>query len=459
VSDLSTSISVAIVGSGPSGFYAAEALLKAPSVSVSMIDRLPTPFGLVRGGVAPDHPKIKTVTVVYDKIARSPNFVFFGHVDVGKDISISELLQTHHAVVVACGAESDHRLDVPGEDIAGSYAASAFVGWYNGHPSCRLLNFDLSGTSAVIVGQGNVAADVARILLTSPDILAKTDIASHALCALRGSSIKEVHLIGRRGPAQASFTPTELTELGKIEGCAVEVRDDLKLNPASAEELLGRRGESAARNVSLFRKYKTEFDESAPKRLVVHFNRSPVALTGENRLQAVMLEKTRLEGLAFSQKAVGTGHSIDLKCDVLFRSIGAKGVAIPGLPFDQKKGVIPNLGGRVRLNDRHAERLYVVGWIKRGAKGIIGTNRADSIETVSAMLQDRTALEQLGERPGANGTLRLLNARGTHFTTYSDWDEIDRYEIERGQSACKPREKLTVVSAMLDLLQIRRMGF
>src|SRR5258708_1464523 len=329
-------LQVAIVGSGPSGFYAAEALFRSPlTVRVDMIERLPVPFGLVRYGVAPDHPKLKQPTLVFDKIAQSPGFTFLGNVTVGRDVSLEELRTTHHAILFACGAESDGRRGLSNEDLAGSHTATEFVGWYNSHPDYRDRSFDLSQEVVVVIGQGNVAIDVARILAKPIDELRGTDMAEHALDALAGSRVRDIHIIGRRGPAQASFTFKELRELGDLGGCATLVSEsDLQLNSASLAELEDKNNFNAAKNVEILQSWTTHRATAVGKRIWFHFMQSPVGIAGTGRLERITLERNRLTGPALGQLAQGTGEMVDLNCGLLFRSIGYRGKPLPGVPFE-----------------------------------------------------------------------------------------------------------------------------
>ncbi|MGH8583426.1 MAG: NAD(P)-binding protein [Gammaproteobacteria bacterium] len=441
---------VAVIGSGPSGFYAAEALLKsARGVRVDMLERLPSPYGLVRSGVAPDHPKLKQAILVYDKIARAPEFTYIGNVAVGKDISVGELCEHYHALLFTCGAESDRRLGVPGEDLQGSYTATEFVGWYNGHPDYRDRAFDLSHEVAVIIGQGNVAADVARILAKGVDELKHTDIAQHALDELAQSRVREIHVIGRRGPAQAKFTNRELREFGELKDCdaSIDARE-LVLNPESQQELEDKNNVVGAKNLEIFKSF-TAPPGGKRRCCVLRFLQSPVRLLGEGRLERLVLERNRLQGAAFGQSARGTGETSEQACGILFRSIGYRGVAMPGVPFDEKNGVMPNLAGRVIDPEATpVPGLYCAGWIKRGPTGIIGTNRADSVATVESLLADLPRLDR-PDRRGADAVLPLLAGRGVQVVDFTGWLRIDATEVERGKPKGKPREKITRVAEML----------
>lgn len=456
MSNLGTSqnpVRAAIVGSGPSGFYAAEALLAAErTVLVDMFERLPSPFGLVRSGVAPDHPKLKEPIRIYQQIAESAQIRFLGNVTVGRDITVEELRARYHAVIFACGAETDRKLGIPGEHLAGSHAATEFVGWYNGHPSHRDRVFDLSHETVAVIGQGNVAVDVCRILCKTADELRRTDIASHAFEVLARSRIRDVYMIGRRGPAQAKFTHQELRELGNLADCdpIVDPRD-LELNAASREELADRRKRANAKSYEVLQGFAARPAPTRHRRCHIQFLRSPQELKGENRLERVVLARNRLEGEASRQVARETGEVEALACGLLFRSVGYRGVAIAGVPFDEDRGVIPNRDGRILNGQNVVPGLYVTGWIKRGPTGIIGTNREDSVTTVDAFLADLPKLDA-SAKPGADGLTGLLEGRGIRVVSYADWRKIDAAEVRRGETAGKPREKFTRVEEMLGVL-------
>jgi ferredoxin--NADP+ reductase len=444
----------AIVGSGPSGFYAMEALIRSESaVRVDMFERLPSPFGLVRSGVAPDHPKLKKAIRVYQKFAQSPQFRFLGNVTVGRDVSVEELKNCYHAVVFTCGAETDRKLGIPGEDLPGSHTATEFVGWYNGHPDYRDLEFDLSHDTAVVIGQGNVAADVCRILAKTVDELKHSDIAKHALEVLAESKICNVHMVGRRGPAQAKFTHQELREFGELADCEPVVDPkDLQLNEASSEELADRNNRANLKSFEVLQTFAARPPPTRHRRCRFHFLKSPLELNGEHGLERVVLARNRLEGKPSQQVARATDESEELACGLLFRSIGYRGVAIPGVPFDEARGVFPNREGRIVDGEAAVPGLYAAGWIKRGPTGIIGTNRADSVATVNSLLED---LANFGTtaKPGADGLEGLFNNRGVRVVSYADWQKIDAAEIQRGEPAGKPREKFTRVEDMLSALE------
>jgi ferredoxin/flavodoxin---NADP+ reductase len=440
---------VAIVGSGPSGFYAAEALLRRAHVHVDMFDRLPTPFGLVRGGVAPDHPKIKQVCLVYDKIAKSSNFRFFGNVAIGPQITVQQLQHAYHAVIIACGASADRRLGIPGEDLAGSHTATEFVGWYNGHPDYQDRKFDLSHETAVVIGQGNVAADVVRILATPASVLRVTDITDAALEALADSRIRHIHIIGRRGPAQAKFTPVELKELGRIPDCGAHCSAaDLTLNSASAEEMSDPRSDDVKKNVAIFQEFASHKTQSSGRKLYFRFLETPLRINGGSGVTSVTLAKNSLVGRRFAQTAVVGSTSVELECGLLFRSIGYRGVPLPGVNFDSNSGIIPNMKGRCVEGNRPIRGLYVTGWIKRGANGLIGTNRADSVETIDQVFADLPILDPMPKR-GADA-LDALKTDGSRIVSYSSWQRIDFQERCRGEAKGKPREKFTAIDDMLN---------
>ena len=446
---------VAIVGSGPSGFYAAEALTKSGTiVQLDMLERLPNPYGLVRSGVAPDHPKLKQAIQVFDKIAQSPGFNFIGNVTVGKDITVAELCRTHHAIIFSCGAESDRRLGIPGEDLPGSYTATEFVGWYNGHVDYRDRVFDLSHETAVIIGQGNVAADVSRILAKDVDELKETDIAAYALDTLSGSRIKKIVIVGRRGPAQAKFSSKELKEFGHLNRCVPHIDpEELVLNPASETELADINNAGGQKNFELFKQFTETAGSTKPSRCVFSFLKSPVEIRGNGKVESIVLEKNRLVGEAFQQSAKGTGETIEIPAGIVFRSIGYRGRPLPGVPFDEQQGVFPNTLGRITdQNDNPVPQLYTAGWIKRGPSGIIGTNRACSVETVASILKDIDLLATTERKSGSEGICRILQAKKIRHIGFTDWKKIDQHEINLGKARGKPREKLTSVAEMLRVL-------
>jgi ferredoxin/flavodoxin---NADP+ reductase len=453
---------VAVIGSGPSGFYAAEHLQAQEHlvIQVDMYDRLPTPFGLVRGGVAPDHQKIKSVTRVYDKIAHHPEFRFYGNVEMGRDLTHVDLSAYYHAIIYAVGARTDRRMGIPREHLPGSHSATEFVGWYNAHPDFRHLGFDLTSERAVVVGNGNVAMDLARILASPPDLLAATDIAEHALEQLARSRIREIHVLGRRGPAQASFTNKELKELGELPGVDVVVDPaDLALGPGLEARLAAAPDRTRDRNLEILREYAAHAPTGAPRRIVLHFLVSPMEILGSERVEALVVVHNELyESEDGSLRPQPTGRRSTLPVGLVFRAIGYQGVPLPGIPFDAMAGVIPNRAGRI-IDPRTGEPVvgeYVVGWIKRGPRGIIGTNKPDSQETVRMLLEDLAEGHLAKEEVPSRAVLeRLLAERRHDFVSYDDWQLIDLLEQERGAGA-RPRVKFSRVEEMLHALQERK---
>ncbi|MBN1869809.1 MAG: FAD-dependent oxidoreductase [Candidatus Omnitrophica bacterium] len=445
---------IAIIGSGPSGFYAAHPLLKSGlKVKVDMYDRLPAPYGLVRYGVAPDHAKIKNVTNVFKKIAELPGFSFLGNVNVGKDISVEGLKRFYDAIIFTSGAETDRKLGIPGEDLKGSHTATEFVAWYNGHPDYRSRQFDLSGQVAVIIGQGNVAIDVCRILCKTVEELKNTDIAQHALDALAKSNIKEIHLIGRRGPVQAKFTAAEIREFGELTDCDPIVDPkDLEVSDVSQAELDNPKNAANLKNYKILQSYANRQPSGKPKKFVIHFLESPVELAGKGKLQKLILEKNKLVGEPGKQTAQGTGIKTEMNCDILFRSVGYRGISIEGVPFHDKWGVFPNKDGRVTDGEHVVPGFYTAGWIKRGPSGVVGTNKPDSEETVARLLEDVNQLTPC-KQPDTKAVLELLAKKSVWVVSFDDWQKIDASEIARGQKVGKPREKYTSVDEMLSVLK------
>jgi ferredoxin--NADP+ reductase len=433
---------VAVVGAGPSGFYAAAALFASPlAVRVDLIDRLPTPFGLVRGGVAPDHQNIKAVIRAYDKTAAHEHFRFLGHVDVGTDVTLPGLLEAYDQVVLAVGCEQANPLGIPGEELPGSHSATEFVGWYNGHPDHRHRAFDLSARAAVVVGVGNVSMDVTRILVADPDELAKTDIADHALAVLRQSKVTDVYVLGRRGAAQAAFSPAEIKEIAELPGVDLVVSsDDVILDPTSAA-YVEHADKTVKQNVSFLREVAGRTTTKA-KRVHLRLLTSPIAIRGTDRVEAVEVGRNELVDRNGKQEAHDTGLREVLKAGLVFRAVGYRGSPLRDCPFDQRSGTIPNEGGRVRGAEGIVPRLYVVGWAKRGPQGLIGTNRADSKDTVERMLEDVGGLD-----PAPRTALELPRA-----VSWSDWGTIDRAEVARGVERSKLREKYVDVAEMLAVL-------
>jgi ferredoxin--NADP+ reductase len=434
----------AIVGSGPAGFYAADFLLKA-GLTVDLYERLPAPFGLVRYGVAPDHQTIKRVAAAFERTAKLPGFRFRGHVEVGRDVALEELRRAYHAVVLAYGASSDRRLGIPGEDLSGSHAATAFVAWYNGHPEHEHDDYDLSSERAVVVGLGNVALDVARVLVRPPAELAVTDINESALAALRESRIREVVLLGRRGPSEAAFDQGELADIVALPDVEVVVEGDVSFELPDGSDAAVRK------NVEYLATLPRVPTAAVSRRLRLRFLASPVELRAEGeRLRALVYEDNELVASEGRVSARGTGQKHELSTGFVVRSIGYQGIALPGAPFDAKRGIVPNLAGRVLTSDATpAVGLYVTGWIRRGPTGLIGTNKACAKETVDTLLADLDALP--APTLDASAIDAELSARGVEVIAYDGWRAIDAAETKRGASAGKVRDKFTSVSQMLEV--------
>jgi ferredoxin/flavodoxin---NADP+ reductase len=452
---------VAIVGAGPAGYYAADHLLKQDGVvvEVDMIDRLPTPYGLVRAGVAPDHQKIKSVTAAFDKVAAHARFRFYGGVDFGQHITLSDLGRHYHQIVFSTGAQTDRRMGIPGEDLEGSHPATEFVAWYNGHPDYRDCQFDLSQERAAVIGVGNVAIDVARILCRSPQELATTDIADYALDALRKSRVKEVYLLGRRGPAQAAFTNPELKEVGELADADVlAVPDEVELDALSRADVERAQDRATMKKVEILREYAGRKPSGKSKRLIMRFLVSPVEVCGNDagRVTALRLVRNRLEATAAGTlQAKATDQFETLPAGLVFRSVGYRGVALPGVPFHESWGVILNEAGRVLDPDtkQPVAGVYAAGWIKRGPTGVIGTNKPDAAETVTCMMEDLAAGRTLKpDEPEATAAERMIRAHQPNYVSYQDWLKLNAAEVSRGRAAGRPRVKFTRIDDMLAAL-------
>ncbi len=447
---------VVIVGSGPSGFFAASSLLKAADgsddidIAVDMLEMLPTPWGLVRSGVAPDHPKIKSISKQFEKTSQDPRFRFFGNVVIGEHIEAAELAERYDAVIYAVGAQSDRALNIPGEDLPGSVAAVDFVGWYNAHPNFEQISPDLSGARAVVIGNGNVALDVARILVSDPEELAQTDIADHALESLRPCGVEEVVIVGRRGPLQTAFTTLELRELGTLtalQGVDVVV-DPAQLEGISDDDAAAV-GKTCAQNIKALRDYASREPRPGHRRLVFRFFTSPIEIKGEDRVEAIVLGRNELVTDDNGRvSAKDTGEREELPVQLVVRSVGYRGVPTPGLPFDEKTATIPNSGGRVE----GSRNEYVVGWIKRGPTGVIGTNKKDSQETVDTLLADLSGADDgLADFPDdhADRLADWLASRQPKLVTSAHWDLIDAHERAAGEPHGRPRVKLPSLAKLL----------
>ncbi len=452
---------VAIFGAGPAGFYAAERLFKETEmvVEVDMFDRLPTPYGLVRNGVAPDHQKIKSVTAVFDRVAGNPRFRFFGNVELGRDVTVEDLKNYYHQILFSTGAQTDRPLDIPGDDLIGSYPATEFVAWYNGHPDYRDHEFDLSQERVAVVGVGNVAVDVARILCRTREELMKTDIADYALEALSNSQVKEVYLLGRRGPAQAAFTAPEVKELGELADCdAFALPDEAELDPLS-QAAMANADRADVRKVEIIQELSHRQPTGKSKRLILRFLVSPTELISDEnghvkQMKLVHNELYATEAGSLRPRATDRTETLDV--GMVFRSIGYRGVPLPGVPFHDSWGIIPNNGGRVTDMTTKEPLLgeYTAGWIKRGPTGVIGTNKPDAAETVENMLADARAGRTLEpSHSTAEEVTALLDERQCCPVSFSDWKRLDEIELERGKGEGRPRVKFTRIEDMLAALR------
>ena len=453
---------VAIVGSGPAGFYAAEQLMKPEetAVEVDMFDKLPTPFGLVRAGVAPDHPKIKSVIRVYEKTAARDGFRFFGNVEVGKDVSVAELQEHYHCVLFAYGTSIDRQLGIPGEELPGSHSATEFVNWYNAHPDFADREYDLSCERVVVIGNGNVAADVARMLALPREELETTDTADHAIEALAESGVKEILVLGRRGPAQAAFTNPEVRELGEMTQADIDIDPaEMKLDEISRAYIDSDDADPTnRRNVEIFTEFSGRQPEGKEQKISLRFLRSPIEIEGDGKVERIVVGRNELVEEAnddgtTSVRAKDTGERETIECGLVLRSIGYKGVGLEGVPFDEKRGLIPNQNGRVQTESgEQVPGLYATGWIKRGPSGVIGTNKKDSQDTIDALFQD-LAEGVIPEAPMASdrGAIEaLLAERQPDHVTYEGWEAIDAAEVAAGEPRGRPRVKFCRVEEMVE---------
>ena len=455
---MSDVLRAAVVGAGPSGFYATDQLLKA-GFDVDLLEVLPTPFGLVRAGVAPDHPKIKSVTRMYEKTAQHPQFRFFGGVELGSHVGRGDLLERYHVVLYAVGTSADNRLGIPGEDRPGSHAATEFVAWYNGHPDYADFDFDLAATRAVVVGNGNVAVDVARMLVLAPEEIAVTDTADHAVGPLGAAQVHEVIVLGRRGPAQAAFTTPELRELGELTRADIVVDPaELELDPASEAWLASDAADTTARrNVELLREYSRREPRGHERRVELRFLRSPVEILGEGEdgpVTGVRVARNRIEAAPDGRlRAVPTGEEEVIACSLVLRSIGYRGVPLAGIPFDERRGLIRNHAGRViDESGTHQRGEYVVGWVKRGPSGVIGTNKKDASDTVARILEDREAgTLNVPADPSPESCAAWLAEQCPSLITWEGWRAIDEHESALGAPQGRPRVKLVRTGEMFEV--------
>lgn len=441
---------VAVVGSGPAGVYAAAALVAHGEVEVDVLDRLPSPFGLVRYGVAPDHPKIQSISRALAKVLENPAVRFLGNVEVGSQVSLLDLHRHYDALLFAHGASVDRRLGIPGEDLPGSVSATEFVSWYCGHPDVDPDRFSLQARSVAVVGMGNVALDVTRLLAKAADELHTTDLPEHVLDALHASRVQDVHLVGRRGPLQARFTTKELREIGEIADADVLV-DPRELEITAAGERLVETEPVLRRNLEVLRSWAGRAPEGRPRTVRLHFLRRPVEVLGEDRVAGLLLERTVVDD---EGRATGTGEMSVLDAELVLRSVGYRGVPVPGLPFDETAGVVPNAAGRVLRAGEVVPAEYVAGWIKRGPTGVIGTNKSDAQESVAALLEDAPALPRAPVRD-PDAVLALFTERGVDVVTWQGWQAIELAEARLGRELGRERSRIV---SRADLLRAAAEG-
>ena len=433
---------VAIVGSGPSGMYAADALLGQEDipVSVDILDKLPSPFGLVRYGVAPDHLSIRSVRDTLDKVLDHPSVRFLGNVEVGRDLTLEHLRQFYDAIVLTYGASRDRALGIPGEDLVGSIAATDFVNWYTGHPDTppdAFTDFLRTSTSVAVIGVGNVAVDVTRVLSKSPAEIEHTDMPEHVFAALRASGIRDVHLVGRRGPAQATWTTKELRELGELEETQVIVAEGADVGDTASEGAIAE-DKAVARNVKVIEEWSARSEDGRGRRIHLHFRCRPVEILGKDRVEGLVVETTVLDE---SGQASGTGETHVIPVDGVIRSVGYRGTALEGIPFDDRRNVIPNREGRVLDGDIPLPGVYVAGWIKRGPTGIIGTNKKDAVQTIACLLQDAASAHAWTAVHPEPDAVDAALASGVVVST-GGWRRIDA--AERALGASRGRDRTTV---------------
>lgn len=433
-------ISIAIIGAGPAGFYTAEALLDlVPNACIDIIERLPTPFGLIRAGVAPDHQTTKKVAKRFQQTALQELVHYYGNVEVGRDVTIDELRDMYDAVILAVGAPRDRLLGIPGESKKGVYGSTAFVGWYNGHPDFRGLKPGMDTQAAVVVGNGNVALDIARVLVKSRLEMAISDLPDYAADSIHESPISDVYVLGRRGPAEAKFTNVELREMGRLEECAPLVEPPV-LQPPS-EGLSDRDRRLSEKNLATFGEFIEASSGTKPKRVHFRFFTAPVEVLGDERVEGIRVETTRLE----NGRTEGTGETCVIPCGLIAVAIGYRGLPFDGIPFDPARGLIPNDDGRIDKG------LYAVGWAKRGPTGIIASNRPDGLTCAEQIQTD----VRKGTRPGREWLMRTLSKRRVRAVTFDDWLEIDAAETDSAIGPA-PRRKFTTFAEMLEVIDQNR---
>jgi NADPH-dependent glutamate synthase beta subunit-like oxidoreductase len=431
------SVSVAIVGAGPSGFYTAEVLLKdRADFEIDIIDRLPAPYGLIRYGVAPDHQTTKNVSRAFEKTAARDQVHYIGNVEVGRDVTVAELKETYDVVVLALGARLDKKLGIPGEDKAGVYGSVEFVNWYNGHPDCRNLDPYLDVEAAVVIGNGNVAIDIARVLVKTRSEMAESDLPEHVISEIEKAPLRDVYLCGRRGAVEAKFTNVELREMGELDACAPVV-DPAQLPAEVTGDWTDRDRRLREKNLATLREFTAQDPSSKPKRVHFVFHAAPVEILGAERVSAVRFERTRIDGT----RTVGTGEYFEIPCGLVIAAIGSRSQAIEGVPFDDKEGVIASDRGWV------GDNLYAVGWAMRGSSGVISTNRGDAVMVAEQISQRHSS----GSKPGRAAVQALLQKRGCRFTTFDDWKKIEAVEVATAPERA-PRRKIVTVKEMLDVL-------
>ncbi len=450
-------LKVAIIGSGPSGFYVADALINSGiSVEITLLEKLPCPYGLIRYGVAPDHQKLKRIANTLDTIAEHPSVTFLGNVELGKDISLEEIKLNYHVIVFCNGMPDSISLGIDGEQLVGVSPCNDLIGWYNGHPDYQEQEFDFEHDAAVVIGHGNVAIDICRILSKSIDELRSSDIPENALEVLSKKKLKRVHMVGRRGPVQAKFTTKELHELGKLSNCNVSL-DPIHLNLKSAcqQELDDTSNIVVQKNYKVMQSYASNFSELNDKsktQISIDFMLNPKCFTGDKQLSSVLFEQTYLEGTPFNQTCKSLEGLIEMPCGLVFTSVGFRGTLLENLPVNEPKRTLTNQNSKLLGSDgKTVEGLYAAGWVKRGPQGVIGTNRECAQNTVDNILKDSPTLLETSVE-GKAGLLTMLNKKNRRYVTFEDWKVIDNKEVENGLVLGKPREKFVTVEEMLACL-------